>query len=397
MSKYFVNNSSESVKDIFRKKQLYKLVARSNMPNLVDFTFAEKALYGRVNRQYQPIVANENTFVMSDLSSGTPNSIKAYNFVVDAFKDLQNKFKIKAASSQIDTSDEFLTDLIPIAGYVDPKILYRNYKLAYVSGMGNVINKNKLKFSDFDEFINVMLPYINNTLKTKVFTFQAFMKSKECPINASGLVIEIGAKIKSNDDDFKYKKFYQSKNWNFFLNACNAYGFMVDCNMPNRLVADISSLAMIEKMVQYNEQINSTDAFLLGCYNTTTADDLDDFKRFLYDIYNKNKKRNIVTAAKISSDNTRAVTQEVRTYSYSNFLADYNDEYFFKLYSKIRFMEEESFFSAAEKRNLTENVMELMRVDRLIGLTAFELIINKTFDYNGSLSYISDRQNSLRR
>jgi len=397
MSKHFVKNNSESIKDIFRKKQVYKIIARSDRPNLVDFTFAEKALYGRVNRRYQPMVANESRLAMISLSSGTIKTIKAYNFVVDAFHDLQNKFRQKAASNQIDTKDEFLADLTPIAGYVDPKVLYRNYKAAYVTGMGNVIKNKNLKFADFGEFVTVMLPYIHNTLKTKVFTFQAFLKSKECPINVSGLVIEIGTKIKSNDDEFKYNKFYKSNNWDFFLNACNTYGFMVDCNMPNRLVADISSPAMWEKMTQYDEQINSPDAFLLGCYDTTSAADFDDFKKFLYDIYNENKRTKILTTTLVNNDNTRSITRKVKTYSYQNFLIDYSDEYFFKLYSKIRFMEEESFFSEAEQRSLTQNILQFMGVDRTMALNVFEIILNKTFDYNGSLSYITNRLNSLRR
>ncbi len=397
MSKYFVTNKGESIKDIFRKKQVYKIAVRTDMPNLVDFTFAEKALYGRVNRYYLPIIPNEDRLVMTELSSGGVKSVKAFNFVVDAFKDLQNKFVIKTANSEIDTEDEFLSTLKPVAGYTDPKILYRNYKGGYVAGMGNVINNKKLKFTDFDEFVEVMFPYIMNTLKTKTFTFQAFVKSKECPINSSGLVIEIGAKIKPNDDDFKYKKFYQSKNWEFFLNACNTYGFMVDCNMPNRLVADIASPAMVEKMAQYDQSINSTNALLLGCYDSVAETDFDDFKKFMYDIYNENKKTNIIVTTTVNSDNTRFTTKKVRTYSYQNFLTDYNDEYFFKLYAKIRFMEEESVFTDTEKATITQNVLEFMKINRMAALVAFEVILNKTFDYNGSLSYISNRQNLLRR
>jgi hypothetical protein len=172
---------------------------------------------------------------------------------------------------------------------------------------------------------------------------------------------------------------------------------MVDCNMPNRLVADIASPVMIEKMLQYDSGLTSTDAFLLGCYDTTSVTDFSDFKRFLYDIYNENKKRNIIVTTTINSDNTRYETRKVKTYSYQNFLKDYDDEYFFKLYSKIRFMEEESQFTESEKGTITQNILELMKIDRSSALEVFEIILNKTFDYNGSLSYIINRQNLLRR
>ena len=76
MSKYLTDGKATSTKEIFRKKNVYKMVSRSSLPNLVDFTFAEKALYGRVDRSYRPITANELALKMTDLSSGTIRSIK---------------------------------------------------------------------------------------------------------------------------------------------------------------------------------------------------------------------------------------------------------------------------------------------------------------------------------
>ena len=127
-------------------------------------------------------------------------------------------------------------------------------------------------------FQTVVNDYIKNTIKNnKVCTYPAYIKSKECPINVSGLVIEIGS-IKTNDDNFKYENFYKSANWEFFLNACNTYGFMVDCNMPNRLVADIGSATMVEKMRKYNPEINSTDLFITNCYDTAAHGHFEKFK-----------------------------------------------------------------------------------------------------------------------
>ena len=81
-------------------------------------------------------------------------------------------------------------------------------------------------------------------------------------MSISGLVIDI-ANIEPNNDQIKYKSFYQSKNWDFFLNACNTYGFMVDCNMPNRIIADINSAAMQEKMANYAPAINSGNKLVI--------------------------------------------------------------------------------------------------------------------------------------
>jgi hypothetical protein len=397
MSKYFVESTKESVKDIFKKRLLFKIVSRSKYPSLVDFRFAEKALYGRVNRLYQPMVLNENHLQLEYLSSGNPAGIQAFDFVADAFRDLQNKFKLQVASGQLDANDNYLTDIIPMAGYKSPKNLYDNYASSYSVAIGNIIKKKNLKFTTFEQFINLVMPYIRNTIKNnKVFTYPAFIKSKDCPIHVSGLVVDI-AIIKPNDDNFKYENFYQSKNWDFFLNACNTYGFMVDCNMPNRIVADIGSAAMVDKMRQRNPMISSTNIFLESCYDFLAFEDFVQFKKFLFRLYKDNKRATILTTTHTKSDGTRAVVRAVKSYTYEQFLSEYGNEYFLKLFCEIRFLEEESKFAYHEKNSLIENTIELSRVDFVAAVQVFEEILNKTFDYSGSLSYIRNRNRILGR
>ena len=217
------------------------------MKNLTNFNYAEKRLYGRVNRLFQPIVPNENLITMEGLNTSTLEPVMAYSFVVDAFYELQNKFKFKSMSGEIRTGEKFLTDIVPVSGYQNPNTLYDNYTKAFSNAIGGLISDNDLVFASFEQFINVIMPYIENFIKVKPVTFPAFVKSKECPMNVNGLVIEI-ARIDVNNDKEKYDNFYNSPNWEFYLNTCNAYGFMVDCNMPHRLVADINSVAMLTKM-----------------------------------------------------------------------------------------------------------------------------------------------------
>ena len=52
MSIFFKEDNSESAKELFDKKSFYNTVTDTDHPNLVDFEFAEKALYGRVDRLY---------------------------------------------------------------------------------------------------------------------------------------------------------------------------------------------------------------------------------------------------------------------------------------------------------------------------------------------------------
>ena len=68
-----------------------------------------------------------------------------------------------------------------------------------------------------------------------------------------------------------------------------------------------------------------------------------------------------------------------------------DDFYALELYCKIRFIEEESHYTPTEQFQLIDDVMELARMDIGRALYGFERILNKTFDYSGSLSYINER------
>jgi hypothetical protein len=397
MSRYFKENKGDSLKNIFDKKLVYRIVTKSKYGNLIDFTFAEKALYGRVDRLYQPIVPHENVLQMKYIAHAGIAEVQVFNFVADAFQALRNKFSQKVMKREINDKDPYLSKLDPVLGYQNPKQLYQKYRQAYSQAVGNIVNKNRLKFTNFKEFINVIMPYIENSLKKKTFTYAAYVKSKDCPISVSGLAIELGNRIDSNDDKFKYDNFYKSPNWEFFLNACNTYGFMVDVNMPNRIVADIGSPEMASRMRAYNTVVEGTDSFLHYCYDTAYKEYFAIFQLFFYELYSSNKKRTIVTTTENYNDGTRSTIGRVKTYSFEQFKQEYGNLYFLDLYCKIRFLEEESHFDDYEKHSLTENTRELAKVNFPLAIESFEKILNKTFDYDGSLGYILNRNKELEK
>jgi hypothetical protein len=82
-------------------------------------------------------------------------------------------------------------------------------------------------------------------------------------------------------------------------------------------------------------------------------------------------------------------------YTLASLTKKYDDYYFFKLYARIRFLEEESPFSEQERMHLVDDCIEIARVDMRSALDVFERIINKTFDYRGSLSYINERRRKI--
>ena len=93
MSLFYVKNNGESAKDLFDKRMIYRTEVRNiEYSNLTDFNFAEKQLYGRVSRQYVPIIYRNYLAPLKGLRSdpGGP-SLKAIAFVVDAFNAMVSR------------------------------------------------------------------------------------------------------------------------------------------------------------------------------------------------------------------------------------------------------------------------------------------------------------------
>ena len=83
-------------------------------------------------------------------------------------------------------------------------------------------------------------------------------------------------------------------------------------------------------------------------------------------------------------------------YPLETFLDKYNDEFFLKLYFKIRTLEEEASPPENELNILYDDCVELFKSNGISrALKRFERIINKPFDKRGSLSYIKKYVDTL--
>jgi hypothetical protein len=396
MTYFFREDNTESTIELYNKKRIYDSMIRGGSPNLVNFQFAEKALYGRVDRLYRPMVLTN--YVPLQLkgfgAEGTPvQSARALNFVADAFADLRNQFLKKTLTNEISPNEDYLSSPVVYKAYVSPKKTYDEYIQIYLEAFQDVARKKRLTFGNFQEFIDTIMPFLMKTIRKKPFTYAAFVKSTFCPINASGLVVEI-ADIDPVNDAEKVKKFIESPNWEFYLTACGNFGFMVDRNTPWRLVADIGSANMLQYAERYG--VYSTDGVLVAAYARAYKNCLTTFRSILYNMYMKLKRPQYSRYVEVDSLGGKVVTVTPKRYKPEDYLLEFSDSYFLSLYCKIRMVEEESSFSEAQKYQLIDNTRELAQIDQARAINTFETIVNKTFDYNGSLSYIKDTLAKLR-
>ena len=391
----------ESTIDLYIKERLYVgalLPSIKKYSNLVNFNFGEKFLFGRTDLYFVPIELSP-AYLQNDNHTGfgVTRAI-ALNFVLDTFNLLAQQFNKARAAGKISKDDPYLSDLKIYKSYINPHKLYTKYFNIYFSSITANFRKDPYPPMNFEEFISRFLNMIDRTAHHNPLTKTGFVKSRHCPILCSGLAIEIADLSYANDED-KINKFVNSKNWEFYVNTCNSYGFMIDRKVPWRLVADIGNPNYIELFMWPRTGVRNKQTLFNRLYNPVHEDYYRAFKYYLLRLYNGSTRR--VTKTKYCQESGNAMQYRVspRSYDAENLTELIPEEMFLKTYMQIRFMEEESKFTESEQKQLIREVLDSYHAspDNLNSiLYFFEFIINKTIDYSGSVSYIKRAKDEIK-
>jgi hypothetical protein len=388
MSLFYIEENNENALLAFNKKIVYDAETTSvRYPNLVDFNFGEKFFYGRVDFRFKPIYFSNDgipvKYFRGDLASGPQKS--AASFVVDAFRDLSLQFQKSVSNGAIYSGDQFLSSLKVYKSYSDPKSLYRDHLENYLSAMVKQFETRKIQVQNFEQFLIHFKELVFTTAATFPFTMAAYMKSKYCPIYATGLAIEI-ADIDYYNDEEKIQQFVNSKNWQFFLNACNSYGFMVDKAIPWRLVADIASNEMLSYAATYGA--GTTQQIINRGYNNTYYEFFTNFRTMMLRLYDRVRPAQIVISEQCNGI-TRSKFVIPSKYRIADIEEKVSEEELLRLYFDIRITEEPSKYEQSKKQKIIRDCLSIRNSKSLLdSLIIFEEIINQPFDYRGSLSYI---------
>ena len=386
MSTFYKNNNDESSIDLFNKRIVYSSdVFKIGYPNLIDFTIAEKALYGKVDRNFIPIALNPRLSVLKQFrnSANPQQGVKALGFIVDAFEALSQQFKKAEQSGNIYSNDPNLTNLKVYKSYKDNNISYDEYQIGFIKALKQNLNINNIH--NFQTFIKELLATVSIVTRTYPLSIPAYTKSKINSLTNSGLALEIADAPYDNDDQ-KINDFVNSKNWGFYVNACNSYGFMIDINAPWRLIADIDSEAMMGYASAYG--FRSTSDILIFNFSTTHNRFYNQLPQQLLRLYNEMVPTHIPTFDECGS---KIITTE--RYTLQSLQQKFSNDFFMKFYFDLRFSEEENTFSVAEKQRIIKDCLQLSRSsDNRTALGTFERYVNQPFDYRGSLSYLIEAQ-----
>ena len=376
MSKFNGNNNSKTIKTAFERAN-YKLNAFNESEiQVVDFNFAEKTFYGRVNRQLDPVIPNQE-FIRNFHNQ----DFRIVNFVGDQFKEMYVRYQTALGLSLIDAEDANLSELSVIRGWEDPVGQYSGFMSLFMdSFLEEIMIQNEKKISSFESFLKVFEAHIlDNDISSKI-TLSGFMKSRQSSIFNTGLALQL-APVGFANDSAKENAILNSPNYAFFINMAKQFGFSVNLQNPSVLVSDLAHPTTTKFRERY--EMFTVNRVFEKQYLRTYNFDFDLLSSYLMDTYNSfvylrpNLKEvyicNNKTKSKISQRNN------IDSIDYNIILL---------LYIKIRNMEEIFPFSHSELKSIHSTSVRLFDITPERALEFIESQFRSRYNTKeGSLTY----------
>lgn len=404
MGKYLKNNFENS-RQLYEKKIIYStdIIEGSRLgSNVVDFNRGERVFYGRMNIAQLPVSLMDSTALLTiGRSSDAAVPHKAIKFVVRAFNEMAANFEKAAMSGHISANEKYLSNLKVFKGFESPWMVYqKNYKEVYFNSISEQF-KNELNLSNqiknMDTFIELLIEYLPQIVQNVPITYTGFIKSKFCDIMKTGLALEL-CDISYSDDQSKMKHFVNSPNWQYYVNACSAHGFIIDKNYPGRIVADIGSNLMINAARKYN--VFSGRLIFDTLYDMAHKTCMQSFLNILIELYNACKLPRYAEYYVCADGTTKKKLKFPERYdSVKDFFKEraVTTQRIIHLYMLIRLNEQKPSLNESEKNILIKDCLRMMAIKKSFALclNLFEVMIASSFDKPGSFSYYIEMHRAI--
>ena len=378
MPKFKAKNETKSTTVLAVNRKKYDIYAFPENNSLgpqgvVDFLFAERNLYGRVDQNLNVVVPDQS-YIKRFISADNPAGVSLMNFVADQFTDFQRTFQRALNGGKIRQDDPFLSTPRIYSSYENPKPEYENY---FASTMKNFedIFLIKTKTLSMEDYLLEFLRYIEQITPAFPITYTAWYRSRYSSIFYSGLAINLGG-LDIGSDVLK-ETFIQSENFPYYLNVCNNFGFSVVKNSPWVIVADLASPA--STVYHENYDLSSISEIFSTNYTQTSNFDVDYLKINLFNSYNNFVNLFPYEKSFISCNNKTIKNNVYRSNINIDKFNNIYNKYFIEYYNNIRYFEENKPFQKPDKEKITQNAKNLQ----------------KTFDNSRAIGYINEQYRSV--
>jgi hypothetical protein len=344
---------------------------------LID-TWYESSLYGKIDNFGKPLFVNKQ--YLTNLTTTNIRTISNYlvlDIVAEAFKDLKKEIEEKIKYGRIQSSH--ITDLIPKGKFTSLDDSYKERQKFVINSITNQAKKNNeidIKIKDFDSYLKtatLLLGILPNLRITK----SNHLLSYKTSINVSGLVIDLGD-YDFNNDVQKYTDYLSDPNFKFFQKTCLKYGFLLDKNIPSRLIF----VPTLEQSKKYLEKFNIKDIneMFETRYERSYHIDYLNLKNLLINGYTDiikykgftQSKKICSNRNKLSIVSSKRIKRKAFTLSVIN--KSYDNLFWIKLYLYIFLKENQIFMDQAKFNSYIKNLDLMYKVSEKACLNYLETI-----------------------
>jgi hypothetical protein len=376
---------------------------------LKDFLLNEKIFIGRVDGSFNPVFVNQKELDNFGPESNTKVGLRV---VTEAYKDMKRKYDRDFAQGYINQNAPALTELSVKKAFINPFDDYKNNLRSRTEEFLSYVKNNRLinTIEDFDSFVNPFLQYVKDTGKQRPITRSMYFLTRRYSPLSTGLAFEVDDAPYS-EDQYKIDAYYRQKNFQYFKNLASRYGFVIDKNIPWRLVADLNSPQMtpyIEKAFGFP---GGSNYVLAVAYTQTYGDDVPSIINLMVQFYNRVAQHRRKTVIKESGPTVGAggrstfnmcskqgKTIRRRQVDPRRIPSAYPDGFWLDKYARIRNIETGLDYSEAQIQQISKNAENIVK--RLDRPSAMRYIISK-FDnvqhFEGSLFYDATRLDFARQ
>tara|TARA_A200000159_G_scaffold157781_1_gene174309 strand:+ start:4821 stop:6110 length:1290 start_codon:yes stop_codon:yes gene_type:complete len=313
------------------------------LPDPLDTHSDYNILYGRVNTSGSSILLAEDN--LKQILSPSGDTLFVLDFVADAWQDLVTHHAKAMRLNAIETNNTVYKKMNPEKTWQSVHPLYTEHmqNLYGVFTGQHLSSPMNQEIVDFEAFLSHFMSYCGKVAKNIPVTRTSFITSRYASPLSSGLMIEL-VKGKHDDDYAKYIGFIRDVNFDFFTTACRKFGFLVDKNAPWRIIADVNSSYMRDKMKARGAKVSNTKDVFDFYYLDSMNYEIENIKGFLFQMYElfisqQPDVTKLTTTFRGKDSKTSICYTERRRITRQEFDAKYTDAFWLRVVMYLRAVE----------------------------------------------------------
>jgi hypothetical protein len=353
----------QGAKELFLEREYYKDVMfkkfQGQDSNLVD-SWNTMRKFGSTDPRGVPCVPTVE--YMQEIRNADGGSVFVLNFVADAFDEMADDLADKAnwsSPSEYTSYGSFYANPVAVDGWRSADDMYNTHMVGEMFDFfaNDFVNRRSNRFDNFKQFVPVFMKFMKMAARIMPVTFSSFIKSKHCPPNTSGLVIDLSAED-PNDDRNKFMRFLDDPNFELFRKVAEKNGFLVDKHIPWRLYANLNHRNMMRLINKNGFPVVGTRA-VINLYQIAFYqayfDDIEYLRFYMAAYYNAivksepvvfrprqacNAAKKSIITSQIERDSLRCFNQNGALLEDSEYAKKYGPLFWMKVYYCLRNLEE---------------------------------------------------------